>query len=113
MMFGPEIIKILPDGVSSLLRLRFGALRTSGTLAALPACLISFGLFAYSAVAYTGTNPFLSEERHNDVRLNDWLSYDNRVDLADGSQLHQYVAEVSPLLEESSPENPFQFHSSL
>ena len=88
MLFGPEKVEFLTDRISPVLR---GAL--------LPACLISAGLLFSSTPAISGSNPFLSENRQNDVRLNDWLSYDNRVDLPDGTQLYQYVAEVSPEVE--------------
>ena len=55
----------------------------------------------FPSLALTSSNPILSEERQNDVRLNDWLSYDNRIDLKDGSELYQYVAEVIPQIEAS------------
>jgi len=65
-------------------------------------CVLSAGLLLFPAAVFSGSNPFLNEERHNDVRLNDWLSYDNRLDLEDGSQLYQYVAEVSPEIDSAA-----------
>ncbi len=83
--------------VCSIIKLLRGCAETKNSFLtpALPQTSIITAAVLLSASAMATENPLLSYHASKEISVNDWIAYDKTTSLSDGTQLFQYVAEVS------------------